>query len=189
MVARLCGADVHSSLYIWTSPLFNLAGVFFSNFETSWNHVFKQCVCSECLTALLEYINSRKWYWPSRLYFTSRHFYTSNFKHCFCVAIGPGSPDNVRAVMLTATSVVVMWDQSPSTDVTGYLISYSTDASYISESDRMRSVMVTGHSTTNITLTDLEENTPYTITVQSNSSGRLSAPSVVVSVTTLTDGK
>ena len=91
--------------------------------------------------------------------------------------------------MLTTTSVVVMWDQSPSTDVTGYLISYSTDASYISESDRMRSVMVTGHSTTNITLTDLEENTPYTITVQSNSSGRLSAPSVVVSVTTLTDGK
>ena len=91
--------------------------------------------------------------------------------------------------MLTVTSVVVMWDQSLSTDVTGYLISYSTDASYISESDRMRSVMVTGHSTTNITLTDLEENTPYTITVQSNSSGRLSAPSVVVSVTTLTDGK
>ena len=91
--------------------------------------------------------------------------------------------------MLTATSVVVMWEQSPSTDVTGYLISYSTDASYISESERMRSVEVGVRSTTSVTLTDLEENTPYTITVQSESSDGLSAPSDVVSVTTLTDGK
>ena len=91
--------------------------------------------------------------------------------------------------MLTATSVVVMWDQSPSTDVTGYLISYFTDASYISDSDRMRSVMVSGRSTTSVTLTNLEENTPYTITVQSNSSDELSASSEVISVTTLTDGK
>jgi len=91
--------------------------------------------------------------------------------------------------MLSATSVVVMWDQSPSTDVTGYFISYSTDASYISESDRMRSVMVIGRSITSVTLINLEENTPYTITVQSDSSNGLSAPSDVVSVTTLTDGE
>ena len=100
-----------------------------------------------------------------------------------------GPPDNVRTTGLTATSVVVMWDQSPSTDVTGYLISYSTDASYISESDRMRSVMVTDRSTTSVALTNLEENTPYTITAESISSDELSAPSDVVSVTTLTDGK
>ena len=171
------------------APCLILLVFFFSNFETSWNHVFKQCVCSECLTALLEYINSRKWYWPSRLYFTSKHFYTSNCKHCFCVAIGPGSPDNVRAVMLTATSVVVMWDQSPSTDATGYFISYSTDASYISDSDRMRSIAVSPHTKTSITLTNLEENTPYTITVQIDSRYGLSSPSDAVSVTTLTDGK
>ena len=91
--------------------------------------------------------------------------------------------------MLTANSVVVMWDQSPSTFVTGYLISYSTDASYINESDRMRSVMVTGHRTTSVTLTNLEENTPYTITVQSDSSDGPSAPSDALSVKTLTDGK
>ena len=91
--------------------------------------------------------------------------------------------------MLTATSVLVMWDQSTSTNVTGYLISYSTDASYISESDRMRSVMVAGRSTASVTLINLEENTPYTITVQSESSvDGLDAPSDVVSVTTLTDG-
>ena len=91
--------------------------------------------------------------------------------------------------MLATTYVVVMWDQSPSTDVTGYFISYSTNASYISEIDRMRSVMVTGRSTTSVTLTNLEENTPYNITVQSDSSGGLGAPSYVVSVTALTDGK
>ena len=107
----------------------------------------------------------------------------------FLVYTVAGPPDNVRTTGLTATSVVVMWDQSLSANVTSYLISYSTDASYISESDRMRSVMVAGHMFTSIALTNLEENTPYTITVQSNTSGRLSAPSDVVSVTTLTDGK
>ena len=91
--------------------------------------------------------------------------------------------------MLTATSVVVMWDQSPSTDVTGYLISYSTDASYISESDRMRSAMATGRSTTSIILTNLEESTLYTIHIVAESDEGPSAPSDVVSVTTLTDGK
>ena len=51
-------------------------------------------------------------------------------------------------------------------------------------------MIVTGRSTTTVTLTNLEENTPYTITVQSDStSDGLSAPSGVVSVTTLTDGK
>ena len=77
------------------------------------------------------------------------------------------------------------WDQSPSTKVTGYLISYTTTASYISGG----SVMVLGRSTTSVTLTNLEESTPYTITVQTDSSGTLSVNSDVVSVTTSTDGK
>jgi len=91
--------------------------------------------------------------------------------------------------MLMSTSVVVMWDQSPSSDVTDYLVSYSTDASYISESDRMKSVMVGGQGTTSVTLTNLEENTPYTITVQADSSDGLSASSNELSITTLTAGK
>ena len=100
-----------------------------------------------------------------------------------------GPPDNVRAAMLTATSFVVMWDLSTSTDVTGYILSYSTDASYISKRDQMRSVMISNRGATSITLANLEENTPYAITVQSDSSGILSSPSNVVPVTTLTDGK
>ncbi|XP_065914678.1 protein sidekick-1-like isoform X2 [Dysidea avara] len=47
--------------------------------------------------------------------------------------------------------------------------------------------MVTGHSTTSVTLTNLEENTHYTITVQTDSSGTLSDNSDVVSATTWAD--
>jgi len=99
------------------------------------------------------------------------------------------SPTGVRTTMLMGTSVVVMWDQSPSSDVTGYLVSYSTDASYIIESDRMNSETVNGRDTTSVTLNNLEENTRYTITVQANSSDGLSAPSDELSITTLTAGE
>jgi len=86
--------------------------------------------------------------------------------------------------MLMTTSVVVMWDQSPSTDAIGYLVSYTSMASNTSGGN----VIVTGRSTTSVTLTDLEANTPYTITVQTDSSEGLSLPSDAVSVTTLTAG-
>ena len=105
----------------------------------------------------------------------------------FYVAFGP--PTNIRVTLISPSSVEVTWDQFSSNIVIGYLISYSTNASYISETDRMRSAMVTGRSTTSVTLTNLEENTPYTITVRSDSSDGFSAPSDVVSVTTLSDGK
>ena len=87
--------------------------------------------------------------------------------------------------MTTPRSVEVTWDQSASTDATGYLISYITTASYTSGG----SVMVTSRSTTSVILSNLEENTPYTITVQTDSSGTLSVNSDVVPVTTWTDGK
>jgi len=85
----------------------------------------------------------------------------------------------------TPRSIEVTWDQFPSPVATGYLISYTTIASYTSGG----SVMVTGRSTTSVTLTNLEENTPYTITVQTNSNSTLSVSSDPVSVTTWTDGK
>jgi len=105
------------------------------------------------------------------------------------VIIVASSPSGVRTTMLMSTSVVVMWDQSPLSDVTGYLVSYSTNATYISESDMMNSLMVNSRSTTSVTLTNLEENTPYTITVQTISSDGLSVPSDEFPVTTLTAGK
>ena len=50
-------------------------------------------------------------------------------------------------------------------------------------------MMVSGGSTTRLTLSNLEESTPYSITVQSFTSDERSAQSTAVSVTTYTDGK
>ena len=104
---------------------------------------------------------------------------------CFTYTV-PDPPTNVRAKVLTPRSVEVTWDQSSSPDVTGYLISYTTTASYTSDA----SVTVNGGSTTSGTLNNLEESTFYTITVQATTSDNsMSADSNVVSVTTYTDGK
>ena len=95
-------------------------------------------------------------------------------------------PTNVRATVLTPRSVEVTWDQSSSPSVTGYLISYTTTASYTSGGN----VTVNGGSNTSATLTDLEENTPYTITVQATiSNSIMSGNSNAVSVTTYTASK
>ena len=87
--------------------------------------------------------------------------------------------------MLTPRSVEVTWEPSTSSDVTGYLISYTTTASYTSGG----SVTVNDGSTTSGTLTNLEEDTLYTITVQATSDNRMSANSNEVPVRTYTDGK
>jgi len=99
---------------------------------------------------------------------------------------GPQPPSNVRATALTPRSIEVTWDPPSSSDVTGYLISYTTTASYTSGG----SVTMNGGSTTSGTLTNLEEDTLYTITVQAiDDNNRMSAKSNEVSVTTYTDGK
>ena len=103
---------------------------------------------------------------------------------CICVAISTAT--DVRAIALTPRSVEVTWKVSLAFDITGYLISYTTTASYTSGG----SVTVNGGSTTSSTLTNLEEDTLYTITVQATTSdNRMSANSNEVSVRTYTDGK
>ena len=99
--------------------------------------------------------------------------------------IGLPAPTNARATMLTPRSIQVTWTPSSSPDVTSYLISYTTTASYTSDG----SVMVSGNSAASGTLNNLEEGTTYTITVQSSSSGVLSGNSNAETVTTYTDGK
>ena len=104
---------------------------------------------------------------------------------CVCFHLEIRAPTNVTAVVLTPHNVEVTWDQSLSTDVTGYLISYTTTASYTSGG----SVMVDGIDNTSYTLTNLEENTLYTITVQATTDDiRISPYSIAVTVTTNTDG-
>ena len=90
--------------------------------------------------------------------------------------VGLPAPTNVRARASSHCSVEVTWDQLY--DATEYIISYSTIASHISG----KSVRVKGSSGT---LTNLEGNTLYTITVQAISSNdRKSALSNEVSVRT-----
>ena len=88
--------------------------------------------------------------------------------------------------MLTSRAVEVTWEPSSSSGVNGYLISYTTNASYTSGGN----VTVNGGSTTSGTLTNLEENTLYTITVRATDvENRMSGNSNVMSVRTYTDGK
>ena len=88
---------------------------------------------------------------------------------------------------MTSRSIQITWEPSSSTDVTGYLISYTTTASYINNNERSKSATV---STTSGTFINLEEDTLYTITVQATTSdNRMSANSNEVSVRTYTDGK
>ena len=103
----------------------------------------------------------------------------------FCYYLDLLAPTNVTAIVLTPRTVEVTWDQSLLTDVTGYLISYTTTASYTSGG----SVMVDGIDNTIYTLTNLEEDTLYTITVQATTDDiRISPYSIAVTVTTNTDG-
>ena len=96
-------------------------------------------------------------------------------------------PTEVKATVTVSDRVEVTWQKSLSSDVTGYLISYTTTASYVDSSNRSRSITVT---TTSGTLTNLEEDTPYTITVQAiTSDNRMSANGNEVSIRTYTDGK
>ena len=95
-------------------------------------------------------------------------------------------PTNVRPTVITSRSIQITWEPSSSSDVTGYLISYNTTASYTSGGN----VTVNGDNTTSGTLTNLEEDTLYTITVQATTSdNRMSANSNEVSLITYTDGK
>ena len=88
---------------------------------------------------------------------------------------------NVSATALTPYSVEVKWDES--SGATGYLILYTTTSSNAS-------VTVNDGSTTSYTLTSLEQNTQYTITIQANGDdNRMSVKSNEVAVVTYSDGK
>ena len=87
--------------------------------------------------------------------------------------------------MLTSRSVVVTWKPSSSSYITGYLISYITNASYTNG----RSVIVDGGSTASYTLINLEEDTFYNIAIQATTKNNVSANSDEVLVRTYTDGK
>ena len=86
--------------------------------------------------------------------------------------------------MLSLYGVKVTWDQS--FDVTGYLISCTSYASYAGA----KNSIVNGGDTTSYTITNLVENTPYDISLQGlTRDGRKSDHSAEVSIITQTTGK
>ena len=102
------------------------------------------------------------------------------------IYIGLPAPTNVRAALLTSRSIQVTWTPSSSPDVTSYLISYTTIASYTMGGR----VMVSDNRATSDILNNLEEGTTYTITVQATASNNImSGNSNAVTVTTYTTGK
>ena len=103
-----------------------------------------------------------------------------------CIYLAISTATDVRAIALTPRSVEVTWKVSSAFDIIGYLILYTTTASYAMNG----SMTVDGGSITSHTLTNLEEDTLYTITVQATASdNRMSANSNEVLVRTYTDGK
>ena len=92
---------------------------------------------------------------------------------------------DVNAVVLISRSVQVTWNTFHSSCITGYLISYFTNASYTSGGN----VIVNGFNQTSYTLTSLEEYTEYYITLRVISNIGMSDNSNGVTVTTYTDSK
>ena len=89
--------------------------------------------------------------------------------------------------MLTSQSIEVSWDAfSASSGVTGYLISYTTNASYTISG----TVNIADVNTASYSITNLEEGTHYTINVRAvSNSMMMSDNGTEVSLITYTAGK
>ena len=92
---------------------------------------------------------------------------------------------DVNAMVLAPRSVEVTWNTFHSSCITGYLISYFSNASYTSGGN----ITVNDTNQTSYTLTNLEEYTEYDIIVRVISNIGISDNSNGVTVTTYTDSK
>jgi len=107
----------------------------------------------------------------------------------FYVHVVGGPPDDVDVTVTSPHSVEVKWDPSSSLDANGYRITYTTTASYISMSSRTGNEVVDGRASRSHTITGLEEDTLYVITIQTRTNNGFSVDSDNVPVTTWTSGK
>ena len=92
---------------------------------------------------------------------------------------------DIDALVLTPRSVKVTWNAFHLSCITGYIISYSTNASYTSGGN----VIVNDTNQTSYTLTNLEEYTEYDIIVRVISNIGISDNNNGVTVATYTDSK
>ena len=92
---------------------------------------------------------------------------------------------DVNAMVLTSRSVEVTWNAFHSSCITGYIISYFTNASYTSGGN----LIVNDANQTSYTITNLEEYTEYHIIVRVISNIGTSNNSNGVTVATYADSK
>ena len=96
------------------------------------------------------------------------------------------APSNVTATVLSTQSIEVTWDAfTASSGVTGYLISYTTTASYTTGG----TVNIPNVNTASYNLTNLEEGTNYAINVRAVSNSMMSDNGNEVSLITYGAGK
>ena len=87
--------------------------------------------------------------------------------------------------MLSPKSIIVSWKPILFTEVTGYVVSYTSFVRYARDDN----VTVSGANVSHIAIEKLQEYTNYSITVQSVTNNTVSDASGVVSVRTWSDGK
>ena len=92
---------------------------------------------------------------------------------------------DIHAMVITPRSVQVTWHAFHSSCITGYIISYSTNASYTSGGN----ITINDANQANYNLTNLEEYTEYYIIVRVISNIGTSDNSNGVTVATYTDSK
>ena len=101
------------------------------------------------------------------------------------IFVGINPPNNVKVTVLTPKILKINWDPILSEDVIGYLIIYSTLAPYA----RGSNFTVYGYNISKTTLETLEENTLYSITVQSITQNKFSGFSNMATAITWASGK
>ena len=92
----------------------------------------------------------------------------------FICHVGTSHPSDVTAIQDGATSIIVSW--SPSSDATGYRIDYD------SIGGDSNSVVTSGGSTDEYTMTNLQNGDTYTISIVATSSSDLPSESVLTVV-------
>ena len=100
--------------------------------------------------------------------------------HCFCTfhspVILPSTPANLRSPSKTSTTIDLTWTQPPGEVVDSFIISYSFSIFGCPGEDGSAMVLVAG-SARSFTLTGLQEDSVFTISIQAVNAAGDSRPS------------
>ena len=108
----------------------------------------------------------------------------------FSLAVPASPPDNVTAVAVSDTVILVTWHEVPSIDQNGIIIQYDVEYSLpqISDSQMMISINVDDFSNLELNITGLQAYTEYSIRVRAHTSVGAGPYSDVVNATTFQNG-